>query len=121
MYYEVIPSRLFRADAGILTYSSDQPLSPGQLVTIPIGKSTALGLVLRKVTKLSFDPKKLKPITTILDFPPLPPTPPSRHHLALRLLSFASTYDPQLNSPSQANWSWSQTSPSYSSSANWSR
>ena len=73
MYYEVIPSRLFRADAGILTYSSDQPLSPGQLVTIPIGKSTALGLVLRKVTKLSFDPKKLKPITTILDFPPLPP------------------------------------------------
>ena len=37
MYYEVIPTRVFREDSGFLTYSSDLKLVPGTIIEIPEG------------------------------------------------------------------------------------
>lgn len=70
MYYEVIPIRLFRAGAGILTYSSDLKLQPGHIVEIPLGRAKTYGIILKKVARVDF---KTKPITKLLYDTPLPP------------------------------------------------
>ena len=69
MFYEVIPAKLFKKGAGFLTYSSDAELKIGQLVEIPLGKSTTTGLVYKKVVQPDFP---TKPITRILYSEPLP-------------------------------------------------
>lgn len=69
MYYEVIPIRQFRDDAGILTYSSETSLKPGHIVEIPLGKSKTFGIVLKSVRSVNF---KTKPISKILYDTPLP-------------------------------------------------
>ncbi|MBR3204063.1 primosomal protein N' [Candidatus Saccharibacteria bacterium] len=69
MFYEVIPTRVFRSGSTTLTYFSDSPLSPGQVVLIPLGKSSCPGIVLKKVKKPSFP---CKPIKNILYKTPLP-------------------------------------------------
>ncbi|MBR5621529.1 primosomal protein N' [Candidatus Saccharibacteria bacterium] len=70
MYYEVIPTRVFREDSGFLTYFSDQKLTPGTIVEIPLGRSHTFGVVIKKVPKVSFE---TKPITRTLYDTPLPP------------------------------------------------
>ena len=47
--YEIIPTRVFRSGGTVLTYSSLHPLKPGQIVTIPLGKSWCVGIVTRAV------------------------------------------------------------------------
>lgn len=69
MFYEVIPLKLFRAGAGILTYSSDIPLKIGTIVTIPLGRTTTTGIVIKKVTSVDFS---TKPLSGILYDTPLP-------------------------------------------------
>ncbi len=69
MYFEVIPTEVFRANSGALTYQSDQELLPGQIVLIPLGNRTVTGVVLRKITKVNFP---TKPITRILHPCPIP-------------------------------------------------
>ncbi|MBQ9019716.1 DEAD/DEAH box helicase family protein, partial [Candidatus Saccharibacteria bacterium] len=69
MFYEVIPTRIFRQGAGILTYHSDQPLTPGQVVLVPLGKKTVPAIVWQKVTQVDFP---TRPITKILYSQPLP-------------------------------------------------
>lgn len=49
MYYEVIPSKVFRKGAEVLTYSSEEELVPGQIVEVPLGKQKCIGVVFRKV------------------------------------------------------------------------
>ena len=55
MYYEVLPSKIFRKspklEDGILTYASDESLNPGDIVSVPLGKSSTLGLAYKKVKK----------------------------------------------------------------------
>ncbi len=69
MFYEVIPEKVFRKDSGVLTYSFDSPLKIGQIVEIPLGKSTTVGIVTKKVAQPNF---ATKPITKILYTKPLP-------------------------------------------------
>ncbi len=69
MYFEVIPTEVFRANSGALTYQSDQELLPGQIVLIPIGHRTVTGVVLRKIAKVDFP---TKPITRLLHPYPIP-------------------------------------------------
>ena len=84
MYYEIIPTRIFRNDCpGILTYISEASLRPGQIVIIPLGRSTCAGIVLRNVKKPSF---ACKPISRILYDTPLP------SHLIKALLWLSSYY-----------------------------
>ncbi|MBR3232893.1 primosomal protein N' [Candidatus Saccharibacteria bacterium] len=69
MFYEVIPTKIFRNGSGVLTYASNLDLKTGHLVIIPLGKSSCVGLVLKKVKQPSFP---CKPITKLLYATPLP-------------------------------------------------
>lgn len=69
MFYEVIPTEVYRAGGGALTYSSDIPLMPGHIVLIPLGKKVVTGLVSRKVPKVDFP---TKPIIKLLHPSPIP-------------------------------------------------
>lgn len=69
MFFEVIPTEVFRNDGGILTYSSEIALKPGQIVLIPLGKKTVTGIVWQKVPSVDFP---TKPISKLLSPIPLP-------------------------------------------------
>jgi len=68
-YYEIAPTKIFRAGADILTYEYDQELQPGTLVLIPLGKKTIPGLIIKEVNQPNFP---TKPIEKILYDQPLP-------------------------------------------------
>ncbi len=68
-FYEVAPTKIIRAGTDVLTYHANEKLAVGNLVTIPVGKQTINGLVMRQVAKPSYD---TKPITTLIEPTPLP-------------------------------------------------
>lgn len=68
-YYEVAPTRIVRNSSDTFTYASDQSIEVGQLVTIEVGKQLLVGLVIKAVARPSY---ATKPITSLLDVPPLP-------------------------------------------------
>lgn len=68
-YVEVAPIKLVRKDAAWFTYASEQPVSAGTIVSIPVGKQTITGVVLREVVKPAFE---CKPITSVVEETPLP-------------------------------------------------
>jgi len=71
MYYEVIPTKLFRADSdGILTYGSEISLKPGQIVEIPLGRSKCVGIIKSRTKKPAFP---VKPIIRVIYDTPVPP------------------------------------------------
>ncbi len=69
MFYEVIPAKFFERAHGTLTYRSDLSLLPGQIVSVPLGRSTVLAVVYKKVTQPDFP---TKPISGLLYSAPLP-------------------------------------------------
>ena len=70
MLFEVIPTKLFRSGANFLTYSSNLPLKPGNIVKIPLGKSSCAGIIKSEFKgKLSF---KVKEVEKLLYKTPLP-------------------------------------------------
>lgn len=69
MFFEVIPAEVFRNGGGVLTYSSEVKLTPGQIVLIPLGRKTVTGIVYRKVAKVNFP---TKPILKLICPFPLP-------------------------------------------------
>ncbi|MDB5178049.1 MAG: hypothetical protein JWO61_432 [Candidatus Saccharibacteria bacterium] len=68
-YYEVAPNQIVRATSVSFTYSSEQELSIGQLVSISIGKKSLIGVVIKSVGKPTYE---TKPITGIIEETPLP-------------------------------------------------
>ena len=76
MYYEVIPTTTFKKSPlfsdGLLTYSFDQNLAPGTIVSIPLGKKTALGIIYRKTTAPTDQNFVIKSINKIVHPIPLP-------------------------------------------------
>ena len=68
MFYEVIPGKVF-GKGGILTYSADDSLLPGQIVVVPLGRGKAVGVVSKKVAQPDFATKK---ILQVLYSTPLP-------------------------------------------------
>lgn len=89
MYYEVIPTTTFKKSPlfsdGLLTYSFDQNLTPGTIVSIPLGKKTALGIIYRKTTAPTDQNFIIKSINKIVHPIPLP------NHL-LKSLAWLSSY-----------------------------
>lgn len=70
MFFEVIPTEVYRSNGGALTYSSEQKLLPGQIVLIPLGRKIVTGIVYRCVAKVDFP---TKPIAKLLCPTPIPP------------------------------------------------
>lgn len=68
-YYEVAPTKIIRSGVNFFTYESENSLSAGQLVTIPVGKQTLQGVVLRRATKPTYETKA---IVSIIEEIPLP-------------------------------------------------
>ncbi len=69
MFYEVIPTEVYRQGGGALTYRSDFNLQPGHIVLIPLGNRTTTGVVLHKIAKVDFP---TKPITHLVYPTPIP-------------------------------------------------
>ena len=90
MYYEVIPTTTFKKSPlfsdGLLTYSFDQNLTPGTIVSIPLGKKTALGIIYRKTTAPTDQNFVIKSINKIVHPIPLP------SHLLKSLVWLSSYY-----------------------------
>ena len=89
MYYEVIPTTTFQKSPlfsdGLLTYSFDQNLAPGTIVSIPLGKKTAIGIIYRKTAAPTDQNFIIKSINKIVHPIPLP------NHL-LKSLAWLSSY-----------------------------
>ncbi|MDO4773945.1 MAG: primosomal protein N' [Candidatus Saccharibacteria bacterium] len=68
-YYEVSPTTVVRADQTTFTYSSDEELATGAIVTVPVGTKQLTGVVMYQVAQPAY---AVKPITRVLPQPPLP-------------------------------------------------
>jgi len=68
-YYEVAPNQIIRVDSEYFTYSYNSLLPIGQIVLIEVGKKRMIGIVLRKVSKPSYQTKS---IISIIEKNPLP-------------------------------------------------
>ena len=69
MFYEVMLGKIFGKGDGVLTYASDDSLLPGQIVQVPLGRGTTVGVVYKKVAQPDFATKS---ITKVLYSTPLP-------------------------------------------------
>lgn len=68
-YYLTAPAKSFHQSESLLTYESETALKIGQIVEIPFGKQSAIGVVVQKTTQPDF---ATKPISKILYDTPLP-------------------------------------------------
>jgi primosomal protein N' (replication factor Y) len=68
-FYEVAPTKIVRSGSSVFTYQFDTRLSVGHVVTIPVGKQTLNGVVIREVPKPTYE---TKPIASITEDIPLP-------------------------------------------------
>ncbi len=68
-YYLIAPAKTFHSSDNLLTYSSETPLKIGQIVEIPLGRQSTIGIVVKNTTQPDFDTKL---ITKIIYEQPLP-------------------------------------------------
>ena len=68
-YYLIAPAKTFHSSDNLLTYSSETPLKIGQIVEIPLGRKSTIGIVVKNTTQPDFDTKL---ITKIIYEQPLP-------------------------------------------------
>ena len=68
-YYLIAPAKTFHSSDNLLTYSSETPLKIGQIVEIPLGRQSTIGIVVKNTTQPDFDTKS---ITKIIYEHPLP-------------------------------------------------
>ena len=73
MYFEVLPAKVFKKspllEDGILTYTFDQNLPVGTIVEIPLGKTTTVGVIYRKINHFTADFKVKSIIRPLYDTP----------------------------------------------------
>lgn len=68
-YYLIAPAKTFHNSDSLLTYESEQELKIGQIVTIPLGKQSALGIIMQECKQPDF---ATKAINEVLYEKPLP-------------------------------------------------
>ncbi|MGB4762815.1 MAG: primosomal protein N' [Candidatus Saccharimonas sp.] len=68
-FYEVAPTKIVRSGSDVFTYHCQTKLPIGSIVTIPVGKQTLTGVVLRSVSRPAYDTRQ---IGTIVYDQPLP-------------------------------------------------
>lgn len=76
-YYEVSPLKITHATNSVLTYSSEIAFEDGQLVSVPVGRSTVAAVVNKEVARPKFT---TKPIVTAIEDEPLPASLLKLHH-----------------------------------------
>lgn len=73
MYFEVLPAKVFKKspllEDGILTYTFDRNLPVGTIVEIPLGKTTTVGVIYRKINHFTADFKVKSIIRPLYDTP----------------------------------------------------
>ena len=73
MYFEVLPAKVFKKspllEDGILTYTFDRNLPVGTIVEIPLGKTTTIGIIYRKINHFVADFKVKSIIRPLYDTP----------------------------------------------------
>ena len=67
-FYEVAPTKIVRSGVSAFTYHAADELSVGQLVTIPVGKQTLNGLIVKAVAKPSYETRE---IASVIESQPL--------------------------------------------------
>ena len=67
-YYEVAPTKIIRANAHTFTYKADNAIPLGSFVMVSVGKQSLTGVVVKRVTKPSYNTKA---IDELLDIPTL--------------------------------------------------
>ena len=92
-YYLVAPAKTFHASDNMLTYHSDDTFQPGQIVLIPLGAKSVIGIVVKSTTQPEF---KTKDIEKLLYGQPLP------KHLLDAILWLSDYYRCPLSSVIQA-------------------
>ncbi len=92
-YYLIAPAKTFHQSDNMLTYASEEPLSPGHIVEIPLGKQTTIGIVSGKTSQPNFE---TKPVIRKIYETPLPP------HLLKALFWITDYYRCPLSSVIQA-------------------
>lgn len=68
-FWEIAPTAIVHGDAQVLTYASEHSLARGMVVTIPVGKKTLTGVVMRAAVEPHFPTKQ---ITSVVESVPLP-------------------------------------------------
>jgi len=68
-YYEVAPLKIVRQESNVFTYNAEKKMKIGSLVTVPIGKVSQTGLIIRSVKKPPYDTRS---ISSVLDYAPIP-------------------------------------------------
>jgi primosomal protein N' (replication factor Y) len=58
-YYEVIPLKIVHAAHGVLTYQSPTRYTPGTIVSVPVGKSSVVGIIVALVDRPAFACKEI--------------------------------------------------------------
>lgn len=61
-YYLIAPAKTFHSSDNLLTYSSATPLKIGQIVEIPLGRQSTIGIVVKNTTQPDFDTKSITKI-----------------------------------------------------------
>ena len=61
-YYLIAPAKTFHSSDNLLTYSSEAPLKIGQIVEIPLGRQSTIGIVVKNTTQPDFDTKSITKI-----------------------------------------------------------
>ena len=73
MYFEVLPAKVFKKspllEDGILTYTFDRDLPVGTIVEIPLGKTTTIGVIYRKINHFAANFKVKSIIRPLYDTP----------------------------------------------------
>lgn len=59
-YYEVAPNKIVRAGAATFTYSSADTLAVGSIVKVPVGRSSLVGVIIKKVTKPPYETRQIE-------------------------------------------------------------
>ena len=61
-YYLIAPAKTFHSSDNLLTYSSETLLKIGQIVEIPLGRQSTIGIVVKNTTQPDFDTKSIAKI-----------------------------------------------------------
>lgn len=68
-YYEVAPAQIVRRTAIAFTYEHSEKLAKGQIVIVELGKKEVVGIILRQVSKPTYETKSIQKVLSLQPIP----------------------------------------------------